>query len=130
MPLAKVPSVAVKAVKKLFPKATLDKTVNKTVDDGVVTFEVPLQNGKLSYEVTVTEDGTVTEIAKDMPFKNLPKAVIAGVNKHFPKSKVQESAELTVPGETEKKYYVELTNAEGKKVLLTLDASGEVLEEE
>ncbi len=130
IPLAKVPPKALKAVKELFPKAKLEPMAEKQDDDGTIQYVISLRNGKTDYEVTVTEEGTVTEVSKDLPFNQFPKKVIAGVQMKYPKAKVTESAELSVPGETDKKYYVELTTAKGQKLEVTLDADGDVLEEE
>lgn len=129
IPLDKLPKKVLDAVREQFPKGQLKSAVKGKDEDGAY-FTVTLTQAKTEYDVTVSGAGKVTEIAKEIAFRDLPKAVAAAVTKRYPKGKVSEVAELTEPGVKGKKYHVELTTAGGKDVTLVLDATGKVLEED
>src|SRR5262245_7491405 len=102
IPLKDVPAKALAAVKKAFPNAKLDSATKGTQDDKTY-YSIVLRQAKQTYEVTVTEDGTITEIARAIAFTDLPKPVIAAVHKLYPKAKLGDVAELTEPGVKGKK---------------------------
>lgn len=129
VPLDKMPAKALGAVKALFPKGEL-KEATKDKDAGGVYYSVTLVDGKTHYEVTVREGGKVIEVAKEVAFIDLPKAVQAAVHKKYPNGKIGEVAELTEPGVRGKHYHVELTTAAGKEVALTYDPTGKLIDEE
>lgn len=125
----KLPAAVAAAVREHFPKVTFD-SVSTYTDGKVLHYEVFFTHNKESYEVTVTEKGKVIEIAREIAFKDLPKAVAAAVTKKFPKGKVTEVAELTEPGVKGKHYHVELTTAAGKEHELTYTPDGKLVHEE
>lgn len=129
IPLDKVPAKALEAVRKAFPQGKLDRATKGTDEDGVY-YSIHLRHQKRDYEVTVTPDGTITEIAKEIEFKELPKPVAAAVLKRYPKAKIAEIAELTEPGVKGKKYHFELTTAEGKELEVVFDVDGKLVSEE
>jgi hypothetical protein len=129
IPLEKVPAKAIAAVKKQFPGAKLIEATTDTVD-GVTHYCVTLHHNKNSYDVTLTGDGKILEISREMEFKDLPKPVIAAFHKRFPKAKVEEVAELTEPGVKGKRYEIALITADGKEVIVEFDPEGKLLAEE
>jgi hypothetical protein len=129
VPLDKVPAKAVTAVKTQFPNAKLVEASTETVDD-VVEYTVTLQHNKSTYEVTVTEDGKILEVAREMGFKELPKAVAAAFRKSHPKAKVDGVWELTVPGVNGKTYQIDFTTAGGKEMTADFDPEGKLLSED
>jgi hypothetical protein len=129
VPLDKVPAKALTAVKAQFPNAKLVETSTETVDD-VVEYTVTLHHNKNTYEVTVTEDGKILEVAREMGFKELPKPVGAAFRKRHPKAKVDAVWELTVPGVNGKTYQIDFTTAGGKDSTEEFDPEGKLLSED
>src|SRR5437879_2104073 len=74
VPLDKLPQAVVDAVKAKFPKAKL-VSAEKETDDGKTVYEVAIKNDKQSIEVTLTPEGKIIEIEKQIAAKDLPKAV-------------------------------------------------------
>jgi Putative beta-lactamase-inhibitor-like, PepSY-like len=129
VPLDKVPEKVLAAVKKHFPDAKLVE-VSTDTEDGVTEYTVTLHHNKHTYEVTVTEDGKITEIAREMEFKDLPKPVAAAFRKQHPKAKVDGVWELTEPGVKGKKYQIDFVTAGGKEMVAEFDADGKLLSED
>lgn len=68
-----LPPAAAAAIKKAFPKATIDEVERER--EGVVLYEVELkQNGK-EVEVEVSPDGQIVEVGRKVAKGDLPKAV-------------------------------------------------------
>ena len=129
VPLENVPAKVIDAIKKEFPKAKLESASTDT-EDGERYYSVILHAQKHTFEVTVTEAGKVIEIAKEIEFKELPKPVAAAVTKGYPKAKIGEVAELTVPGVKGKTYHIELTTAAGKELEVVYDPDGKLISED
>src|SRR5438128_950476 len=72
--LDKVPKPVLEAVKKRFPKAEVSGASKSTVDKKTV-YEVSLKEGGKGIDATVSDDGKITQIEKEMAFKDLPEAV-------------------------------------------------------
>jgi hypothetical protein len=84
--LDKLPKPVADAVAKRFPKAeakgaSKDGTGDKTV------YEVTLKEGGKNIDVTVSAEGTITQIEKEMAFADLPKVVAETFEKKYPKAK-------------------------------------------
>lgn len=126
IPLEKVPAKAMAAVKKQFPGAKLVEASTDTVD-GVVEYTVSLRHKKNAYEVTVTADGKILEIARELTVKELPKAVVVAFHKAYPKAKVDGVWERTEPGVKAKTYQIDCVTADGKDVTAEFDADGKRL---
>jgi hypothetical protein len=129
IPLDKIPAKAMAAVKKLFPGAKPVAASTDTVD-GVVEYTVTLRHNENTYEVTVTADGKILEIAREMEFKDLPKPVATAFLKRYPKAKVEGVWELTVPGVKGKTYQIDFVTADGKDLTAEFDADGRLLSED
>lgn len=130
IPVEKLPAVVAAAVHKLFPKVTFDSVSTYTDEKKVLHYEVFFKHNKGEYEVTVTEKGKVIEVAREIEFKDLPKAVAAAVKAKYPKATIGEVSELTEPDVKGKHYHVELTTAGGKDVELTYTPDGKLVHEE
>jgi hypothetical protein len=129
IPLDKVPAKAKAALKKHFPSAKLVEATTDTVD-GVVEYTVTLHHKKDVYEVTVTDEGKIVEIARELEFKDLPKPVAGAFRTRYPKSKVDGVWELTVPGEKGKAYQIDCITAAGKSLSVEFDPDGKLLSED
>ena len=81
--------------------------------------------------MTLTPEGEITEIARDIATKDLPRAVSEALEKKYPGAVIKEAAEVREPDEKGKlTYYVELTTAAKKTLAVTFEPKGEVVKEE
>jgi Putative beta-lactamase-inhibitor-like, PepSY-like len=94
VPLDKLPEEVVKAVTSKFPKAKMESAVKATAD-GKTSYEVTLKAGKFGIDVTVTSEGKIVQVEKEMAFADLPKPVAAAFNARYPKGKVKRIEELS-----------------------------------
>src|SRR4051794_19102531 len=74
--LDKLPKAVVAAVKKKFPGAKL-VSAEKEKKDKQILFEVRIKDGEQNVEVTLTPEGKIVEIEKEITTQNLPKGVLA-----------------------------------------------------
>jgi hypothetical protein len=132
VPLDKLPKAVTEAVKKRFPDAELQSAEKEKEGDKTV-FEVGIKNKGQKIDVTVTEDGKVVEIEKEIEAKSLPKAVSETLEKKYPKAtyKTIEEVIKVKDGKDEPAYYeVLLVTSDNKKLEVSLSADGKVTEEE
>lgn len=127
VPLDKLPAKVTAAVKEKFKDGEL-VSASKEVEAGKTLFEVQLKHKGHAIDVTVTEDGTITAIEKEITAKDLPKAVAAAVEEKFPKATWKKVEEIT-KGE-KMTYEVLLTTADKKEFEVVLDPAGKILETE
>ena len=127
VPLDKLPAKVTAAVKEKFKDGELVSAL-KEVADGKTLFEVQLKHKGHAVDVTVTEDGTITVIEKEITAKDLPKAVAAAVEEKFPKATWKKVEEIT-KGE-KITFEVLLTTADKKEFEVVLDPSGKIIETE
>src|SRR5260221_1073112 len=74
VPLDKLPKAVVDAVKAKFPDAKL-VSAEKELEDGKPVYEVAIKDKDQNIEVTVTPEGKIILIEKEIAAKDLPKAV-------------------------------------------------------
>ena len=94
VPLDKLPKAVVKAVAAKFPKAKMDRAVKATAD-GKTTYEVTLKAGKFGIDVTVTSEGKITQVEKELAITDLPKPVADAFGTRYPKANVKRIEELS-----------------------------------
>src|SRR5438105_1201801 len=94
VPLDKLPKEIVKAVKSKFPKAKMESAVKSTAN-GKTTFEVTLKAGGLGIDVTLTSEGKITQIEKELNAKDLPRPVADALDAKYPKANVKRIEELS-----------------------------------
>lgn len=127
VPLSKVPPKVLDAVKAKYPGATL-QGATKGVEDKEVYYSITLKHKDDDYEVSLTPEGEITEVARDIDPKDLPRPVSEALAKKYPGASIKEAAEVREPDEKGKlTYYVELTTAEKKTLEVTLDPKGAVV---
>ncbi len=68
--LDKLPKPVVDAVKKKFPQAELNSASSEK-EDGKLVYEVNIKDGKATIEVTVTPEGKIVSIEKEITVKDL-----------------------------------------------------------
>jgi hypothetical protein len=133
LPLDKVPKPILEAVKKRFPKAEITGAAKET-EDGKTEYEVSLKDGDTKYDVMFSAEGAMTLIEKQIPFKELPKAVTDAIQAKYPKATYKIAEEMTkvtdgkeelacyeVLFETADKKFVEAEVAPDGKILKTED---------
>jgi uncharacterized membrane protein YkoI len=132
IPLDKLPKAVVDAVKKHFPDADL-KSAEKETEDGKTVYEVALTHKGHKMEVTVTPDGDITGIEKQLEAKDLPKAVTETLDSKYPKATlkvIEEVIKVKEGKEHLEGYEVLLVTADGKKKEVVVNAEGKVVKEE
>jgi 3-keto-L-gulonate-6-phosphate decarboxylase len=85
VPLDKLPKRVVEALKKQFPKAELLEA-SKETEDGKTEYEVTIKEGGTKIAVTLSPEGTILGLEKEMAMKDLPKAVMEIVEGKYPKA--------------------------------------------
>jgi hypothetical protein len=129
IPLSRVPQKVLAAVKAKYPGADL-RSATRGVEDKEVYYSIVLKHKTEEYEVSLTPEGEITEVARTIAPKDLPRTVSEALEKKYPQATIQETAEVREPGAKGKlTYYVEITTAEKKKLEVTLDPRGEIVKE-
>jgi uncharacterized membrane protein YkoI len=128
IPLSEVPKAVIDAVKAKFPGAKIEKA-EKEVEDGKTYYELSLElNDDEDLEVKAKPDGTIVEIEKEIKAEDLPAAVTAALKDKYPGAKIKEAEEVTKG--TTVSYEVQIVTADKKKLEVTLDKNGNILEVE
>jgi uncharacterized membrane protein YkoI len=127
IPLDKLPKAVVDAVKAKFPGAEL-VSAEKEKENGEIVYEVAIKYKDQKIEVTCKEDGSIVSIEKEISVKDLPKEVAEALEAKYPKAEIKKVEEVMENGMTN--YEVLLVTADKKKLEVTFDAKGKVLEEE
>ena len=128
VPLDKLPKAVADAVKAKFPDAKL-VAAGKEKEDGKVVYEVAITNKDQSIEITVTPDGKIVLIEKVIAEKDLPKAVAEALEKKYPKATIKKLEEI-VKDDKIVKYEALIVTADKKNLEVSFDPSGKFLEEE
>lgn len=128
VPLDKVPKPVMEAVKKRFPKAEA-KEASKEGEKDKVVYEVTLKQDGKNIDVTLTPDGAITLIEKEIAFKDLPKPVAEVLDKKYPKAtyKIVEEVISVKDGKEALDYYEALlVTAEKKTFEVEVLADGKI----
>ncbi len=126
--LDKLPKPVVDAVKKKFPKAELN-SASKEKEDGKIVYEVNIKDGKTTIEVTVTPEGKIVSIEKEITVKDLPKAVAETLESKYPKATIKKVEEI-IKEDKLTAYEVLLVTAEKKALEVVFSPEGKVVSEE
>ncbi len=127
VPLDKLPRAVTAAVKAKFPKAKL-VSASKEVEDKKTLYEVSIKNEGQNIDVTVTPEGKIEIVEKEIKVTDLPKPVKAALDAKYPKAKIAKTEEITKGDKVT--YEVLLTTAEKKTIEVVFDPSGKVVNEE
>jgi uncharacterized membrane protein YkoI len=130
--LAKVPKPVMKAVRTRFQDAKVIGTGKETENDKLV-YEVTIKHKGRKIDVTLTPEGGILLIEKEIAAKELPKAAAKALVDKYPKAmyKIVEQI-FKVENKQEKLAYYEvlLTTADKKALEVQVTAEGKVLNEE
>ena len=113
-------------VKAKFPDAEL-VSAEKEKADGKTVYEIAIKNKSQSIEVTVSEEGAIVSIEKQIELKDLPKPVAEAFAKKYPNATVKIVEEVT---EGEKVKFELLIAFGDKKLEVSFDPQGKLLQEE
>lgn len=128
VPLDKLPKAVVDAVKAKFPDAKL-VSAEKELEDGKPVYEVAIKDKDQNIEVTVTPEGKIILIEKEIAAKDLPKAVAEAMEKKYPKATIKKLEEI-IKDDKVTSYEALIVTAEKKNLEVRFDPSGKFLEEE
>ena len=125
IPFDKCPKAVQDAVNGRFPGAKVT-SVEKETEDGKVVYDIELTHNGRKYEMDIVEDGTILEIEKEVPLKDVPEAVTKAVDAKYPKATIKEVMEVNkVKGKTETPDHYEITIETADKktieVIVSLD---------
>jgi hypothetical protein len=95
VPLDKLPKEVKDVVKKKFPEAELVGAAQEKDEAGKTVYELTLKNKKLNIDVTVTPEGKIMLVEKEIEAKDLPKAVASALEAKFPKATIKRAEELS-----------------------------------
>jgi hypothetical protein len=132
VPLDKLPKAVTEAVKKRFPKGEMTEAAKES-ENGKIVYEVTVKDGAAKYDVTVTTDGTITTLEKEIAVKDLPKEVTEAVEKKYPKAtyKLAEAVIKVEDGKEKLSYYeVVVVTADKKTLEIEVSPDGTIKKEE
>jgi hypothetical protein len=127
VPLDKLPKAVVEAVKAKFEGAEL-VSAEKEKEDGKDVFEVAIKHKGHNIEVTLTPEGKIVSIEKEIDAKDLPKEVREALDAKYPKAEIKKAEEETKDNKVT--YEVLIVTADKKKLEVVFDPKGKLLEEE
>jgi hypothetical protein len=132
VPLDKVPKAVLDAAKKRFPKAEM-VGASKETENGKTVYEVELKLAGKTIDVTLTPEGVITLIEKQIDAKELPKAVTEALEKKYPKAtyKIIEAVYAVKDGKDKLDFYeILLVTAAKKKIEVQVLPDGKIKAEE
>jgi hypothetical protein len=132
VPLDQLPKAVLEAVKKRFPKAEL-VAASKEVENGKTEFEVSIKDNGKKADVTLTPDGKLLGIEKEIAVADLPKAVTEALAAKYPKADLKSAEELIEVKdgkETLGAYEVVLVTADKKTVEAVVSPKGQITKTE
>jgi biopolymer transport protein ExbD len=116
VPLDKVPRAVLEAAKKRFPKAEI-KGASKETEDKKTVYEITFKENGKNIDVTLTPEGKITLIEKQIDRNDLPKAVAETFDKKYPGAtyKMIEEVIKVANGKETREYYEALLVTAEKK---------------
>jgi hypothetical protein len=125
--LDKLPKAVTEAVKAKFEGAEL-VSASKEKEDGKEVFEVVIKHKGHNVEVTLTPEGKVVSVEKEIEAKDAPKVVTEALDAKYPKATVKKVEEVTEDGKVTYEFLI--VTAEKKTVEVVIDPKGKVVKEE
>jgi hypothetical protein len=126
--LDKVPKAVTETVKKRFPKGELVEAAKETTDDKT-EYEITVKLSGQKIDVTLTSDGELLGLEKEIAFKDLPKAVAATLTAKHPKDKykiIEEVIKVRDGKEVLEYYEILAVTADQKEVEVLIEPSGKL----
>jgi hypothetical protein len=126
----KLPKKVLDAVKSWFPEPEFSSLTKETTD-GKVVYDLEFKHKGRKFEMDIKEDGTVTEIEKEVAAKDLPEVVAKALKTKHPKDTIKEIMEVNlVSGKklTLDHYEVMLETSDRKTIEVTVSPDGKKVE--
>ncbi len=132
--LGDVPKVVMETIKARFPEVKVAGAAKEKAQDGKEIYEISLEDeAQNTIDVTLTPEGAITLIEKQIGRKDLPAVVSKTVEAKYPKSRYRLVEEvIEVNGKEEKLTFYEVLLVTPKKELwsVQLDLEGKIVLEE
>jgi hypothetical protein len=128
VPLDKVPKAVTDAVKAKFPDAKV-VGAEKETEDGKTVYEIAIDNKGRKIEVTLTPEGKIVTVEKEITAAELPKVVADALDKKYPKATIKKIEEIS-KGDKITAYEALIVTSEKKTLEVSFDPDGKFLEEE
>lgn len=129
IPLDKVPKAVMDTVKAQFKGAEI-VGASKEEENGATVFEVALKDKGRSIDATLTPEGELVSVEKEIAAKDLPKAVAAALDEKYPKATyriVEEIVEFEKQQAKPAFYEILLVTADKKTVEVQLAPDGKII---
>lgn len=119
VPLDKLPKAVADAVKKRFPKLEMKEATKEATEDKKTVYEVTLTRDKKKIDVTLTPEGAIVMIEKEIDRKDLPKAVAEAIAAKYPDAayKICEEIIPVKDGKEKLESYEILLETKDKKLI-------------
>ena len=129
--LSKVPHAVTKSIKERFAGAHVRSAKKETEMNGKVAYEVTIRDKGVMKDITVTPEGVIEVIEKEISAKDLPPAVRNTLSSTYPGAKykvVEETMQVEKQGE-QLAYYEVMVVPVGKKAReVKVTGGGKILE--
>jgi hypothetical protein len=132
VPLEKVPKAVMDAVKARFPGGEV-KGAAKEVENGKTVFEINLKHNGHVVDATLTPEGELVTIEKEIASKDLPAVVAKSVETAYPKAtwkKIEEVIKVEKKVEKLDFYEILLVTADKKELEVVVSPEGKITKEE
>jgi uncharacterized membrane protein YkoI len=132
VPLDKVPRPVMAAVKTRFKDAAVTGA-GKETEDGKLVYEVTIKHKDQKIDVTLSPEGEILMIEKEIAAKDLPKAVAKALENKYPRATYKIVEEIIKVEKKEEKlayYEVLLVTTDKQALEVQVSAEGKILNEE
>ena len=130
--LSAVPKGGVDAVKAMFPGAEITGAAKET-EDGKTFFEVTLKQKGKNIDVTVSTDGTIELVEKEIASADLPAVVKKALDAKYPKAtyKIVEEVSNVKDGKSKLDFFeAQLVTANNETLEVQVAPDGKIKKEE
>jgi hypothetical protein len=128
VPIDKLPKAVTDALKKKYPGAEL-VSATKDTDGDEVTYGVTIKYKKQELDLTLTPEGKVLEVEREIEVKEVPKVVMDAAKKKYPKADFKGASEISRDDKVAE-YQFDVVTADKKHVYATFDKDGKFVEDE
>jgi hypothetical protein len=131
--LDKVPKVVMDAVQTRIQDAKVAGAAKIKDPNGEEVYEIGMDREGMAIDLTVTPEGNITLIERQITRKELPEPIITTLAGKYPKAKyrvIQEATQVKGTEESLLHYEVLLITTEKQIRAVQLDAAGKILKEE
>jgi len=123
----KLPQALIDTMKAKFPRAAPISAV-KEKEDGKEVFEVKIKHQGSVLEVTVTPEGKILSIEKEIAEKDLPKAVADSLKAKYADATIKKAEQITKDDKVAS-YEVVIVAKDKQSLKVCFDPAGKFLEE-